>query len=82
MEMKNGMNSEEPFEFRVYRKLELAMQYFPDSSKETATRNLRRWIQRCEPLVEALNARDRGGRQNKYYRKWEVELIVMYLGEP
>ena len=80
--MKSLDLNEEPFVFRVYRKLELAMRYFPDCSKETATRNLRRWIHRCKPLMEALNARDRGGRQHNYFLKWEVELIVEYLGEP
>ena len=39
------MVAEQTFRLRIYRKNELAMLYFPESSKQTAMRNLGRWIQ-------------------------------------
>lgn len=72
---------EEPFQLRMYRKQELAMRYFPDLSKDSAGRNLRRWIKRCSELYSQLL--DMGyDKHRQYYLKREVKLIVEYLGEP
>ena len=35
-------------------KQELALQYFPDATSETAVRHLTRWIARCHPLAQYL----------------------------
>ncbi|CDD33786.1 DUF4248 domain-containing protein [Phocaeicola barnesiae] len=75
------MVAEQTFRLRIYRKNELAMLYFPESSKQTAMRNLGRWIQHCTPLKEELL--ERGYDKNrKYFLKHEVELILKHFGEP
>ena len=72
---------EEPFHLHAYRKNELAMLYFPDSSKESAGRNLRRWIKNCTELYQRLT--ESGFDKNrKFYLRREVELIIEYLGLP
>ena len=74
------MVAEQTFRLRIYRKNELAMLYFPESSKQTAMRNLGRWIH-CTPLKEELL--ERGYDKNrKYFLKHEVELILKHFGEP
>ena len=70
-----------PFPIHIYRKQELAMLYFPDSTKEAASRNLRRWIEKCSQLHEALQ--NIGYDKNrKFFLRNEVKLIVIHLGEP
>ena len=71
----------EPFHLRIYRKQELAMMYFPDVSKESATRNLRRWVARCTELSKEL---EKSGfdKNRKFYLRHEVELIIKFLGLP
>ena len=72
---------EEPFHLHAYRKNELAMLYFPDLCKQSAGRNLRRWINNCQELHQKLT--DQGFDKNrKFYLRREVELIVEYLGLP
>ncbi len=82
--MKNSLESEmdeRPFLIHMYRKQELAMLYFPGVSKETAARNLRRWIEHCNQLYESLL--NQGYDKNrKFFLRQEVKLIVDYLGEP
>ena len=72
---------EEPFHLRMYRKQELAMMYFPDLSKESAGKNLRRWIHKCTELCREQEALGYD-KNRKFYLKREVRLIVEYLGEP
>lgn len=64
-----------------YAKQELAMLYFPDADPRTATNHLMRWINRCDPLVEALG-RIHYRRTTKYFTSTQVRLIMEYLGEP
>lgn len=81
--MKNLQTEQAVQEFRLktYKKSELAMMYFPDVSKETASRNFRRWIKHCAPMVKELEAL--GYDKNRQYLvKTEVEIIVKHLGEP
>lgn len=70
-----------PFILHMYRKQELAMLYFPNVSKEAASRNLRRWIGHCHPLKEGLEAMGYDKNRKVFFRE-EVRLIVSYLGEP
>ena len=72
---------EKPFVLRMYRKQELAMMYFPDVSKEAASRNLRRWIGHCDQLHQDLLAIGYD-KYRKFFLRNEVKLIVSYLGEP
>lgn len=81
MENNSKEPEEENFPIRMYRKQELAMLYFPDCSKEAASKNLRRWIKRCTPLTEELN-KNGYHKQHNFFLKHEVALIVAYLGEP
>ena len=72
---------EEPFHLRAYRKNELALMYFPDLCKESAGKNLRRWIQNCTELYTKLQS-EGYDKNRKFYLRREVELIVHYLGLP
>ena len=72
---------EHTFRLRTYKKNELAMMYFPDVSKDAASRNFRRWIRQCPDMQKEL--RTIGYDKNRQYLlKAEVEVIVKYLGEP
>lgn len=79
-----GTGAEEedtPFRPRVYRKVELALLYFPQSGKKTALQALARWIKRCTELEKALEESGYD-KKRRFYLKPEVELIVKFLGEP
>jgi hypothetical protein len=60
----------------------LALQYFPEASNtRNAIRSLNRWIERCQPLHEALLQMGvKAGQQ--YLPPEAVRLIYHYLGEP
>lgn len=62
-------------------KQELALQYFPDATSETAVRHLTRWIARCHPLAQALAGTGYQSRNRTFTWK-QVILIRLYLGEP
>ena len=66
---------------RTMTKQELALQYFPDATSETAVRHLTRWIARCYPLAQAL-ARTGYQSRNRTFTWKQVTLIRQYLGEP
>ena len=81
--MINGQKeqSEQEFRLRTYKKNELAMMYFPDVSKAAASRNFRRWIKNCPPMMKELDAM--GYDKNRQdLLKAEVAVIVKHLGEP
>lgn len=72
---------ERVFELRPYKKSELAMMYFPDSTKDTALRIFTRWIKEEKGLWNELM--DLGyNKFRQYLLKREVEAIVRYFGEP
>lgn len=62
-------------------KQELALQYFPDATSETAVRHLTRWIARCHPLAQALAGTGYQSRNRTFTWK-QVILIRQYLDEP
>ena len=71
----------EEFRLKAYAKVELALLYSPHSQDATALQNLYRWMMRCRPMMDELNALG----YNKYrhsFLKQEVAVIVKYLGEP
>ena len=71
----------EEFRLKAYAKVELALLYSPHSQGPTALQNLYRWMMRCRPMMDELNALG----YNKYrhsFLKQEVAVIVKYLGEP
>lgn len=66
---------------RAYSKQELAQTYFPDIAPRSAVNRLRAWIDRCQPLSQALH--EAGYRKtSKWFTPHEVRLIVHYLGDP
>ena len=73
--------AEEPFRLHAYRKNELALMYFPDLCKESAGKNLRRWIKNCKELYTKM-VEEGYDKNRKFYLRREVELIVEYLGLP
>ena len=44
------------FRLRAYGKVELALLYSPRSQDATALQNLYRWMMRCRPMMDELNA--------------------------
>jgi len=60
---------------------DLAMMYFPGSTRETALRRLGRWLEKCRPLREALEAAGYTPMQ-KCFTARQVRLIVEYFGLP
>ncbi|MDN0071304.1 DUF4248 domain-containing protein [Bacteroides caecigallinarum] len=81
--MINGQKEqpEQEFRLRTYKKNELAMMYFPDVSKAAASRNFRRWIKNCPPMMKELEAMGYD-KNRQYLLKAEVAVIVKHLGEP
>ncbi len=64
-----------------YTKFQIAMQYFPDKSYATASRNLRYWIASDKALRDALHAtgyRDRG----KFMTEEQYQILIDHVGEP
>lgn len=79
--MKKTTETHATFKLRPYRKGELALMYFPESSKTTAIRSLRRWMINEEELMKDL-ASVGYDKNRQYLHKHEVALIVKYFGEP
>ena len=68
--------SDKAFEIRTYGKSELAMMYYPNSTKEAAMESFRHELQ-INPRLRHLISRNR----HVYWPK-HVRLIVDELGEP
>ena len=65
---------EHTFRLKTYKKNELAMMYFPDVTKDAASRNFRRWIRQCPPMMKKLQAMGYD-KNRQYLLKAEVEVI-------
>ena len=46
------------FVFKCYNKQELAQMYFPDLSGRVSVNKLRRWMRRCQPLMDEILSTD------------------------
>lgn len=69
------------FRIRSYSKAELGLLYAPQRNKHNAWEAVKNWIDRCQPLREALlNSGLTASTRVLTLR--QVELIVRYLGEP
>ena len=66
---------EETFRIKSYGKSELAMKYFPDSTKQTALKKFRFWLNLNPRLRHLL-------RIGKSCTPKQVQLIVNEIGEP
>lgn len=67
---------QERFKIRAYGKSELALLYFPDSSKDSAMKRLRSWFRINPRLAPLLSSR------GSSFTPKQVRLIVDELGEP
>lgn len=72
---------ESRFIIRCYDKRELAQLYFPTLAENSAVDKLRRWIRKCRPLMEEIQATDFRPKM-KMFTGREVRLIARHLGEP
>jgi hypothetical protein len=72
---------EERFKIRSYGWAELAMCYNPSVLPASASRLLRRWVNRNVPLSSSLAEAGFRDRQRVLTPK-QVALIIDYLGEP
>ena len=72
---------EKEFIIRSYSYCELAMLYFPNSTKKSASAQLGRWIRANEKLK--FNLRETGYKQGrKLLTPRQVEILVIAFGEP
>ena len=71
----------EEFRLKAYAKVELALLYSPHSQGATALQNLYRWMMRCRPMMDELNALGYNNYRHSFLKQ-EVAVIVKYLGEP
>ncbi|MBM6884002.1 DUF4248 domain-containing protein [Bacteroides caecigallinarum] len=81
LQTEQTQQTEQAFRLRTYKKNELAMMYFPDVTKDAASRNFRRWIRQCPSMMKELEAMGYD-KNRQYLLKAEVEVIVKHLGEP
>ncbi|MBU6158733.1 MAG: DUF4248 domain-containing protein [Bacteroidetes bacterium] len=72
---------EKEFNLRSYGYCELAMLYFPNSNKSSASTQLSRWVRQNENLKKQLGELGFKPRK-KILTPSQVKLIVDYLGEP
>ena len=66
---------EETFRIKSYGKSELAIKYFPDSTKQTALKKFRFWLNLNPRLRHLIGI-------GKSYTPKQVQLIVNEIGEP
>ena len=79
--LRHLKNMEGQFKIKSYGYCELAMLYFPNSTKKSASVQLRRWLTSDNNLKTNLG--------NSGLKKWQklltpkqVGIIVNYIGEP
>jgi hypothetical protein len=77
----NKDGPEKGFVLRSYGYGELALLYFPNSTKKSATTQLRRWIRRNGELQRTLNQMGFTERQ-RILTPRQVEVILQFVGEP
>lgn len=70
------MQNNETFKIKAYGKSELAMMYFPECTKESAIKRLKRWFSINPRLQRLLKVK------GKSYTPKHVQLIVNEVGEP
>lgn len=69
------------FVIKCYNKQELAQIYFSDLSVRASVDKLRRWMRKCEPLMQEIRVTDFHPK-TKAFSVREVRLIAYYLGKP
>ena len=62
------------FVVKCYNKQDLAQMYFPDITVRASVNKLRRWMRRCQPLMDEI--------LSTAFSVREVRLITYYLGKP
>jgi hypothetical protein len=78
---ENKDGPEKGFVLRSYGYGELALLYFPHSTKKSATTQLRRWIRRSDELLRMLKQVGFAERQ-RILTPRQVEVVVQFVGEP
>jgi len=78
---ENKDGPEKTFVLRSYGYGELALLYFPNSTKKSATTQLRRWIRRSDELLRTLKQVGFAERQ-RILTPRQVEKIIQVVGEP
>jgi hypothetical protein len=72
---------EKEFVIRSYGYCELAMLYFPNSTKKSASAQLGRWIKSDDKLSDCLKSNGLKTKQ-RILTPRQVEILVNYLGAP
>ncbi len=68
------------FKIRAYGLQELAMLYFPNSTPQSASNQLKKWMKKEPLFAKLLNARYTSGQ--KILTPRQVEVITGHVGEP
>ncbi len=79
--LRHFKNMDEQFKIKSYAYCELALLYFPNSTKKSASTQLGRWVRQNENLKIRLLELDYKPRK-KILTPSEVKLIVEIFGEP
>jgi Domain of unknown function (DUF4248) len=79
--LRHFKNMDEQFKIKSYAYCELALLYFPNSNKNSASTQLGRWIRQNENLRNQLYELDYKPRK-KILTPSQVRLIVNFFGEP
>ena len=66
------------FVVKCYNKQDLAQMYFPDITVRASVNKLRRWMRRCQPLMDEILSTDFHPK-TKAFSVREVRLITYYL---
>ena len=67
----------------MYSKFQIALQYFPHliDRPESASRSLRRWMNQCKGLNQALADTGYSPKQQSFSDR-QVQIIHEFLGDP
>jgi hypothetical protein len=78
--LRHFKNMDEKFKIRSYGYGELAMLYFPYSTKKSASVQFRKWIKKDPLITELIKYGFLPG--NKILTPKQVLIITVHLGEP
>lgn len=73
--------NEPNFEIKSYLKADLARMYHPYLPESYAMSKMRAWIRKCADLATQMYAAGEG-KNDHYYTRRQVALIVKYLDAP
>lgn len=75
------VDDNESFKIKTYGFGQLALMYFPDTTKKNASTNLKNWIN-YNPLLKSELKKVGWKKRNRLLTPRQVSILIQYLGEP